>query len=149
MSRPQPAARAAFAWFYPLPTRWADNDIYGHVNNVVYYAWFDTVVNRFLIEQGGMRPGNDPVVGYVVASSCDYFAPVEHPSDLQLGLRIVRLGSKSVTWEVGVFLAGDDHSRATGRFTHAFVDRASNRSAEVPAPIRAAIESIAPETPVD
>ena len=142
MSRPRPAGRDTFSLFYDLPTRWADNDIYGHVNNVAYYAWFDTAVNRYLIEEGGFRPGNDPVVGFVVASSCDYFAPVTHPAVLQLGLRIARLGSKSVTWEVGVFLEGDDESRATGRFTHAFVEHASNTSAPIPPAIRAALERL-------
>jgi len=142
MSRPQPAPRSDFSLFYPVPTRWADNDIYGHANNVVYYAWFDTVVNRFLIEQGGMRPGKDTVVGYVVASSCDYFAAVEYPQLLELGLRVTRLGERSVTWEIGVFIEGDDLSRATGRFTHAFVDREHNQSASVPDGIRRAIESL-------
>lgn len=140
--RAAPAPRESFAHFYDLETRWADNDIYGHVNNVVYYAYFDTVVNRYLIEEGGLRPGKDNVVGYVVNSSCDYFAPIEHPSVLQLGLKIARLGSKSVTWEVGVFLAGDDVSRATGRFTHAFVDREANKSAPLPEQIRSAIERL-------
>jgi len=142
MSRAVPARRESFALFYGVPTRWADNDIYGHANNVVYYAWFDTVVNRFLIEEGGLEPLTAPVVGFVVASSCDYFSPVEYPAVLELGLRIARLGTKSVTWELGVFLPGDSVSRATGRFTHAFVERASNTSAAIPAEIRAAIERI-------
>jgi len=139
MNRPQPAERASFHWFYPLDTRWADNDIYGHANNVVYYAWFDTVVNRFLIEEGGMRPGQDNVVGYVVSSGCDYFAPVTYPESLELGLRVVRLGEKSVSWEVGVFLPGESESRATGRFVHAFVDQAAQRPAAVPPAIREAV----------
>lgn len=142
MSRPQPAPRDSFAVFYDLPTRWADNDIYGHANNVAYYGWFDTVVNRYLIEEGGLTPLTDPVVGFVVSSGCDYFAPVEHPATLELGLRIARLGGKSVTWEVGVFLPGDDASRATGRFTHAFVERATNTSADIPPAIRTALERL-------
>ena len=142
MTRPVPSPRDQFGWFYELPTRWADNDIYGHANNVVYYAWFDTVVNRYLIEQGGMRPGHDPVVGYVVSSGCDYFAPVEHPSTLEMGLRIERLGNRSVTWSVGVFLPGEGESRATGRFTHAFVDRHRNVSADIPAGIHSALEQL-------
>lgn len=139
MTRPVPASRDGFKVFYDVPTRWADNDIYGHVNNVAYYAWFDTAVNRYLIEEGGLQPGRDPVVGFVVASSCDYFAPVTHPAPVQLGLRIVRLGSRSVTWEVGVFLPEDDHSRATGRFTHAFVDHQANVPAPIPESIRRAV----------
>lgn len=140
MSRPQPAERSAFNLFYPLSTRWADNDVYGHANNVVYYAWFDTVVNQFLIEHGGMRPGEDTVVGYVVSSSCNYFGPVSYPQSLELGLRVERLGERSVTWELGVFLPGEVSSRATGSFTHAFVDRNANTSAPLPTSIRSAIE---------
>lgn len=140
MSRPQPAERSAFGVFYPLPTRWADNDIYGHANNVAYYAWFDTVVNQFLIEEGGMRPGEDSVVGFVVSSSCNYFAPVTYPQSLELGLRVERLGCSSVTWILGVFLPNEKSSRATGSFTHAFVDRQTNSSAPIPDSIRSAIE---------
>jgi acyl-CoA thioester hydrolase len=142
MAHPQPAQRARYALFYDVPTRWADNDIYGHANNVVYYAWFDTVVNRFLIERGGMRPGHDPVVGYVVASSCDYFAPVSYPEVLELGLRIERLGTKSVAWELGVFSAAEDTTRAVGSFTHAFVDQASGKSAGIPSGILQALETL-------
>ncbi len=142
MSRPQPAPRDRFRKFYELATRWADNDVYGHANNVVYYAWFDTVVNRFLIEFGGLRPGLDPVVGYVVTSGCDYFSPVSYPEPIELGLRIERLGSKSVSWEIGVFTQGAEQSCATGRFTHAFVDRSSGRSADIPPAIREALESL-------
>jgi len=138
--RAEPSPRARFQRFYALSTRWADNDIYGHANNVVYYAWFDTVVNRFLIEEGGMRPGVDTVVGYVVGSSCDYFAPVSYPQELSLGLRIERLGSKSVTWEIGVFAEGRELSNATGRFTHAFVNTKTGSSEAVPGRIRDALE---------
>ncbi|MGD2008076.1 MAG: thioesterase family protein [Cellvibrionales bacterium] len=141
MPRPEPSPRSCFQRFYELPTRWADNDIYGHANNVVYYAWFDTVVNRFLIEEGGMRPGEDPVVGYVVGSSCDYFSPVSYPEVLTLGLNLKRLGDKSVTWEIGVFAEGNELSSATGRFTHAFVDTHTGRSAAVPVGIRTALEA--------
>ena len=142
IERPQPASRQAFKVFYLQHTRWADNDIYQHINNVVYYAYFDSVVNRYLIEEGGLRPGIDSVVGYVVNSSCDYFKPAAYPVDLHLGLRVLRLGSKSVTWEIGVFVADDTHSCVTGRFTHAFVNRDTNESALIPDAIRAAIEKI-------
>ena len=121
IERASPSARDQFSAFYPLNSRWADNDIYGHINNVAYYAFFDSVVNRFLIEEGGMKPGLDRVVGYVVNSSADYFSPLTYPQDLELGLRVARLGEKSVTWEIGVFAAGAALSSVTGRFTHAFV----------------------------
>ena len=140
--RAAPAPRDGFAIFYSLNTRWADNDIYGHINNVAYYAFFDSVVNRFLIEEGGMRPGHDNVVGYVVNSSADYFSPLTYPQELELGLRIARMGEKSVTWEIGVFAQGAELSSVTGRFTHAFVDREANKSAAIPSDIRRAIEAL-------
>lgn len=129
--------------FYSLNTRWADNDIYGHINNVAYYAFFDSIVNRFLIEKGGMQPGIDNVVGYVVSSSANYFSPLSYPQELELGLRVLRMGEKSVTWEVGVFAKGAEASSVTGNFTHAFVDRSTSHSAPVPAAIRLAIDSLA------
>lgn len=140
--RASPATRAGFVVFYLLNTRWADNDIYGHINNVAYYAFFDSVVNRFLIEKGGMRPGQDDVVGYVVNSSADYFSPLTYPQELELGLRVVRMGEKSVTWEIGVFGEGAELSSVTGRFTHAFVNRDANKSASIPPGIRRAIEAL-------
>ncbi len=140
--RAVPAPRDGFAIFYSLNTRWADNDIYGHINNVAYYAFFDSVVNRFLIEEGGMRPGHDNVVGFVVSSSADYFSPLTYPQELELGLRVARMGEKSVTWEIGVFAQGAELSSVTGRFTHAFVDRAANKSASIPKNIRQAIDAL-------
>ena len=145
--RPAPATRADFSLFYALESRWADNDIYGHINNVAYYAYFDTVVNRFLIEEGAMRPGADDVVGYVVQSSANYFTPVSYPTTLSIGLRVGRLGTKSVTWSLGVFATDAHQSCVTGQFTHAFVARASGLSAEIPASIRSAIEAL--DTRVD
>ena len=140
--RPSPARRADFPLFYALESRWADNDIYGHINNVAYYAYFDTVVNRFLIEEGAMRPGTDEVVGYVVQSSANYFTPVSYPTTLSLGLRVERLGTKSVTWSLGVFALDAHQSCVTGQFTHAFVERTSGLSAEIPLSIRSAIDAL-------
>ena len=140
--RATPAPRSHFSVFYPLSSRWADNDIYGHINNVAYYAFFDSVVNRFLIEKGDMRPGVDSGVGYVVNSSADYFSPLSYPQGLELGLRSSRMGEKSVTWEIGVFAEDAELSSVTGRFTHAFVDRTTNRSAPIPEGIRTAIERL-------
>ena len=140
--RATPSARSEYPIFYALESRWADNDIYGHINNVAYYAYFDSVVNRFLIEEGGLRPGVDTVVGYVVHSSADYFFPASYPATLALGLKVLRIGEKSVRWEVGVFASDAEQSCVTGTFTHAFVDRESGRSAPVPEGIRRAIESL-------
>ena len=140
--RATPSARSDYPIFYSLESRWADNDIYGHINNVAYYAYFDSVVNRFLIEEGGLRPGVDTVVGYVVHSSADYFFPASYPATLALGLKVLRIGEKSVRWEVGVFASDAEQSCVTGTFTHAFVARESGRSAPVPEGIRRAIESL-------
>ena len=140
--RPAPVSRADFPLIYTLESRWADNDIYGHINNVAYYAYFDTVVNRFLIEEGAMRPGTDEVVGYVVQSSANYFTPVSYPTTLSIGLRVERLGTKSVTWSLGVFALDAHQSCVTGQFTHAFVERTSGLSAEIPLSIRSAIEAL-------
>ena len=140
--RASPTLRSAYPVFYDLESRWSDNDIYGHINNVAYYAYFDSVVNRFLIEQGGLQPGLDMVVGYVVQSSADYFSPISYPTTITLGLRVQRMGTKSVRWEVGVFAPGSELSSVTGTFTHAFVDRGSGRSAPVPEEIRCAIQSL-------
>ena len=140
--RATPSARSDYPVFYALESRWADNDIYGHINNVAYYAYFDSVVNRFLIEEGGLRPGVDTVVGYVVHSSADYFSPASYPTRLSLGLKVLRVGEKSVRWEIGVFASDAEQSCVTGTFTHAFVDRESGRSAPVPEGIRRAIESL-------
>ena len=140
--RPAATSRADFSLFYALESRWADNDIYGHINNVAYYAYFDTVVNRFLIEEGAMRPGTDEVVGYVVQSSANYFTPVSYPTTLSIGLRVERLGTKSVTWSLGVFALDAHQSCVTGQFTHAFVERTSGLSAEIPLSIRSAIDAL-------
>ena len=140
--RATPSARSDYPIFYALESRWADNDIYGHINNVAYYAYFDSVVNRFLIEKGGLRPGVDTVVGYVVHSSADYFSPASYPATLTLGLKVLRIGEKSLRWEVGVFASDEEQSCVTGTFTHAFVDRQAGRSAPVPEGIRRAIEAL-------
>lgn len=142
MSRPQPLHRSECPLFYTLATRWADNDIFGHCNNVAYYSWFDTAVNRYYIEHGGFEPASASIVGYVVSSGCDYFASVSHPTELELGLRVTRMGARSISWEVAVYTPGDDSSRATGRFVHAFVDRRSDQSADIPAPIREAVSRL-------
>ncbi len=140
--RPRPAQTSDYAIFYSLESRWADNDIYGHINNVAYYAYFDSVVNRFLIEHGGLNPASDPVVGYVVHSSADYFVPVSYPATLRLGLRVLRMGEKSLTWEVGVFAPEAEQTCVTGTFTHAFVNREIGQAAEIPPAIRAAVEAL-------
>ena len=132
-------ARAAFAHFETVPTRWADNDVYGHVNNVAYYGFFDTVVNRVLIEHCGLDIHDGAVIGLVVETGCRYFAPLAYPAPVEVGLRVERLGNTSVAYALGVFAPGEEEAAATGRFVHVYVDRASRRSAPLPAGLRAGL----------
>jgi acyl-CoA thioester hydrolase len=120
-----------------------DNDVYGHVNNAHYYAYFDTVVNRYLIEAGGLDIHGGPVVGFVVSSACDYFRPVAYPEEIEIGLRVDRVGRSSVQYGLSLLAPGDEAVRAAGTLVHVFVDRATSKPVEIPAPIRRALESIA------
>ncbi len=126
----------------PIQTRWMDNDAYGHVNNVVYYSWFDTAVNRFLIDRGVLDIAKSEVIGLVVATNCAYFAPVAFPDDVVAGVRVAHLGRSSVRYEVGLFRAGDTHPAAAGEFTHVYVDRATTKPVALPEELRAVLEAI-------
>lgn len=142
---PEPTAspvaerRADYRYFLAMPTRWMDNDTYGHVNNVTYYSYFDTVVNEHLIRVGGLDIERAPVVGYVVESMCRYKEPLSFPETLDAGMRVVRLGTSSVTYEIAIFRRGHDEPAATGRFVHVWVARATQRPAPIPARIKAAL----------
>ncbi|WOX04323.1 acyl-CoA thioesterase [Microbulbifer pacificus] len=136
-------SRGHYRVFYPITTRWHDNDIYGHVNNVTYYSYFDSAVNRYLIEEGGLDIHNADVVGFVVNSSCDYRAPLAYPEALEAGICVEKLGNSSVIYRVGIFRAGAERAAASGSFTHVFVERAQNRSVPIPAIIRKALAAIA------
>ncbi len=134
--------RAAFGVFRPIPTRWHDNDVYGHVNNVVYYAWFDTAVNAWLVERGFLDIAGSATVGLVVETTCTYFESVAFPETVELGLGVERLGTSSVTYRIGVFRQGSQLAAAQGRFTHVYVDRATQRPVPIPADLRAALEAL-------
>ena len=140
-SDPAPT-RADYPVFYPLTTRWSDNDIYGHINNVVYYAYFDSVANRYLIEEGGLDIDDGAIVGYVVNSGCQYLSPISYPEPVEAGLRVDKLGNSSVQYGIGIFKPGDDSPAAYGHFVHVFVDRAANKSVPIPHKLRAALEQI-------
>jgi acyl-CoA thioester hydrolase len=120
-----------------------DNDVYGHVNNVVYYSYFDTVVNQYLIEQGVLDIETSGVIGLVIETRCNYFRPVTFPDVVHAGLRVAKLGNSSVRYEIGLFRNDDDEAAAQGHFVHVYVDRASRRPAPLPAAMRAALEKIA------
>ncbi len=134
--------RAEYRHFQPITTRWHDNDLYGHVNNVVYYSYFDSAVNAYLIERGGLDIHNGEVVGFVVSSSCDYFASIAFPDQIEVGLRVGRLGNSSVQYELAIFKRGEDEASAAGRFVHVFVERATNRPTPIPGRLRAALEGL-------
>jgi acyl-CoA thioester hydrolase len=134
--------RRDYRHFQPISTRWHDNDIYGHVNNVTYYSFFDSAVNTYLIEVGGLDIHNGGVVGFVVSSSCDYFASIAFPERIEIGLRVGKLGNSSVQYELAVFKVGEDEACAAGRFVHVFVDRASNRPLPIPETLRAALTAL-------
>jgi acyl-CoA thioester hydrolase len=134
--------RGDYRHFQPIITRWHDNDVYGHVNNVTYYSYFDTAVNTYLIEVGGLDIHGGEVVGVVVSSACDYFASIAFPERIEIGLRVGKLGNSSVQYELAVFKAGEEDACAAGRFVHVFVDRASNQPVAIPAPLRSALERL-------
>jgi acyl-CoA thioester hydrolase len=135
-------ARADYKHFLPLQTRWADNDIYGHVNNVVYYGLFDTIVNEYLIASGALDIHQGEIIGLVVETGCKYFAPLEFPQKLEGGLRVARIGNSSVQYELAIFKKGEDAPAAEGRFTHVYVDRKTRRPASLPAAFRTALEKL-------
>lgn len=130
--QPERPSRDDYAWFCEIATRWMDNDVYGHVNNVTYYSYFDTAANRYLIEAGGLDIHDDPVVGFVVSSNCRYREPLAFPEILDIGLRVDRLGERSVSYGLAVFKSGVPIASADGEFVHVFVDRASGRAAPIP-----------------
>lgn len=134
--RTPPAPRDAFVHFTAIDTRWSDNDAYRHVNNVVYYGFFDTAVNRLLIEAGALDLERSPAVGLVVETQCRYFAPISFPDRVHVGLRVARLGGSSIRYELGVFRNEEPSASAEGHFVHVYVDRASNRPVPVPDAVR-------------
>jgi acyl-CoA thioester hydrolase len=142
MIRPTPELRDSYRHFQAIPTRWADNDVYGHVNNVVYYSYFDTVVNQYLIEQRALNLATSTVIGLVVETQCEYFAPLQFPDVVHAGLRVAKLGNSSVRYEIGLFRNDENAASAQGHFVHVYVDRASRRSLAVPADMRAALGKI-------
>ena len=135
--------RADYKHFLAIPTRWIDNDIYGHVNNVVFYSYFDTVVNEYLIASGWLDIHGGAVIGLVVETMCRYMKPLAFPEVIEAGLRVSRLGRSSVRYEVAIFKKGEDDAAAAGHFIHVYVDRATRRPVPLPEPLRAALTRIA------
>lgn len=140
--RAEPPVRAAYRAFRPITTRWADNDLYGHINNVQYYAYFDTVVNAHLIERGVLDIHGGDTVGFVVETKCSYFAPLAFPDLLEGGLRVDRIGTSSVQYGVAIFRGGSGIAAAAGHFVHVYVDRASGRPTGLPGDLRRELEAL-------
>ena len=140
--RARPEAREAYRHFRRLSTRWMDNDVYGHLNNVVYYSLFDTAVNGYLIDAGALEIQRSEVIGLVVETHCSYFASIEFPTAIDAGLRVARIGASSVRYEVGLFAEGQPTTAARGHFIHVYVDRATRRPAPLPEALRRALEGL-------
>lgn len=141
--RPQPEPRSAYKAFRNIATRWSDNDVYGHVNNVVYYGWFDTAVNGLLIERGAIDIRAGGVIGLVVETQCNYFAPLAFPENVVAGIRLAHMGSSSVRYEVGIFLADADlPCAAKGHFIHVYVDRITRKPTALPATLLSVLETL-------
>jgi acyl-CoA thioester hydrolase len=139
--------RTAYKAFVPITTRWADNDIYGHVNNVVYYSWFDTAVNGYLVQQGVLDMHHGSPIGLVVQTQCDYFAPVAFPQAVTAGLRVAHMGRSSVRYEVGLFADDAPLCNAAGHFVHVYVDRATRKSCPLPDNLKAVLQGLMVTTP--
>lgn len=140
--RTQARKRSDFRHFHAITTRWMDNDAYGHVNNVVYYSWFDTVVNEFLITNRVLDIEHSPVIGLVIETQCNYFASVAFPERVTAGLCVTKLGNSSVRYEVGIFREDEETASAQGHFVHVYVDRASRKPSAIPEKMRALLQTI-------
>ena len=137
--KPTPSRRDAYRRFTQAPTRWGDNDSYGHVNNVVYYAFFDTAVNQHLIECGVLDIASSPIIGLVIETQCRYFSSIGFPDRVGVGMKVVHLGNSSVRYEIALFRNDEPEASAVGSFVHVYVDRANNRPVPIPQPVRAVL----------
>src|SRR5688572_7008573 len=142
MSKKPEISRGKYVHFLTLPTRWMDNDIYGHINNVLYYAFFDTAINQYLISEGGLDINAGQVIAFAAESQCQYLRPLAFPDVIEVGLRVGKLGNSSVRYELAIFKQGESAPAAAGYFVHVFVDRETRRPVPMPERIRAALERI-------
>lgn len=139
----EPTARDAYRHFTQMPTRWGDNDSYGHVNNVVYYSFFDSAVNRHLIDHRVLDIATSTVIGLVIETRCTFFSSMGFPDVVNVGLKVAHLGNSSVRYEIALFRNEEPRASAIGQFVHVYVDRASNRPVPIPAPVRAVLQTLA------
>ena len=141
------ASRDQYPHFFELATRWADNDVYGHVNNAAYYYYFDTAVNRFLVDRGVLDPAGSEIFGVVVETGCRYFSSVSFPDLLDIGVRVAKVGNSSVRYELAVFRRGESAAAAAGHFVQVYVGRQGRRPVPVPEPVRLALAALQPAPP--
>ena len=142
LTKPQADARSSYKAFRPISTRWMDNDVYGHVNNVVYYSWFDTAVNAYLIEEGALDVQHGGTIGLVIETQCNYFSPLAFPQTVEAGIRVAKLGNSSVRYEVGLFAQGEPLTAAKGHFVHVYVDKSTRRPGPLPAKLKTTLETL-------
>ena len=142
MERPQPLPRSAYARFSTISTRWMDNDIYGHVNNVVYYSYFDTAVNEYLIQAGVLDIHGGDVIGLVIETHCNFFASLAFPRPVQAGIRVAHIGKSSVRYEIGLYDDNEPLTAASGHFVHVYVDRETRRPVPLPEPLVKALQAL-------
>ena len=142
-ARPKPERRNAYRHFQDITTRWMDNDPYGHVNNAVYYSYFDTAVNAYLIGQGALDIATSPVIGLVVETHCNYFSAIAFPDLVRAGLRVAHLGTSSVRYEIGLFRNDEDLASAQGHFVHVYVERATGKPVPLPEKLQAVLKPLA------
>jgi acyl-CoA thioester hydrolase len=142
IDKPQAEPRSAYRVFRTIGTRWMDNDVYGHVNNVVYYSWFDTAVNAYLIEQGALDIHHGETIGLVIETQCNYFSPLAFPQTVEAGIRVAKLGRSSVRYEVGLFAQGEPLTAAKGHFIHVYVDKHTRRPGPLPAQLKTTLETL-------
>jgi acyl-CoA thioester hydrolase len=140
--RPAPELRSAYRHFTVISTRWMDNDVYGHINNVQYYSFFDTAVNGYLMERGALDPQTSVVIGLVVETKCNYFESLSFPEAVHAGLRVARMGESSVQYEIGLFRESSERAAAQGHFVHVYVTRATRRPVPLPDVLKRALEPL-------
>ncbi|WP_027134746.1 acyl-CoA thioesterase [Geminicoccus roseus] len=144
--RAERPGRGDYRRFFPVQTRWTDNDMYGHANNALYYEWFDLAVNTLMMEEGGLDPMHGPVMDFVVESGCRYHEGVGFPDALEVGVRVGHLGNSSVRWECAIFRKGEQQASADGFFVHVFVGRSDQRPTAIPERLREAMRRLAPRS---
>ena len=142
IDKPQAEPRSAYKVFRTIGTRWMDNDVYGHVNNVVYYSWFDTAVNAYLIEQGALDIHHGETIGLVIETQCNYFSPLAFPQTVEAGIRVAKLGTSSVRYEVGLFAQGEPLTAAKGHFIHVYVDKQTRRPSPLSTQLKTTLETL-------